>query len=575
MDTVLNTCYETTQSLRVIANYSHVIPVVLSVALGLFVLIKAKSSLLSRIFLSFIFAFSAWLIGDLIIWGSNDYHLIYAIWSVLVHFEVIFFVLALYFVAVFIQRRDLPLPAKVLLLGLTLIPFVVTILGKSVTGFDQSVCEAINNTFLDTYKVVIEGGILGIIFLQLFRPFLSKTPWSTKRIDFIVFGSIFLFLATFGITEYLASITGIYEINLYSLFVLPVFLLGITYAIFELDIFHFHLLGTHYLVFGLTALIAGQLFFTATTSDRLLTITTLIFCVGLSIILFRNLKRETDQRIRIENLSEALQQSKMRLEQTNLKLEDANDRLQSLDKLKTEFLSLASHQLRSPLTAVKGYTSMLLEGDFGQVTEQQKGAIDRVYQAVNHLTHVVEDLLNVTKIELGGMQYKMSPFDLGASVEELVKEIKITAEKKGLKLSYTRDMRRSYSVYGDEEKLRQVFLNFIDNAIKYTEKGEVAVSVSKDSTKNTITFAVTDTGMGMDQETIQKLFNKFERTEASMAVNHGGSGLGLYLAKQIVDAHHGKLEVSSPGVGKGSTFGVVLSIASPSTSSTEWKNGSE
>jgi hypothetical protein len=93
MDTVLNTCYETTQSLRVIANYSHVIPVVLSVALGLFVLIKAKSSLLSRIFLSFIFAFSAWLIGDLIIWGSNDYHLIYAIWSVLVHFEVIFFVL--------------------------------------------------------------------------------------------------------------------------------------------------------------------------------------------------------------------------------------------------------------------------------------------------------------------------------------------------------------------------------------------------------------------------------------------------------------------------------------------------
>ena len=136
-------------------------------------------------------------------------------------------------------------------------------------------------------------------------------------------------------------------------------------------------------------------------------------------------------------------------------------------------------------------------------------------------------------------------------------------------------MRRSYSVYGDEEKLRQVFLNFIDNAIKYTEKGEVSVSVAKDSTKNTITFAVTDTGMGMDQATIEKLFNKFERTEASRAVNHGGSGLGLYLAKQIVDAHHGKLIVSSPGTGKGSTFGVVLSIASPSTSSTEWKSGSE
>jgi signal transduction histidine kinase len=250
----------------------------------------------------------------------------------------------------------------------------------------------------------------------------------------------------------------------------------------------------------------------------------------------------------------------------------ANEKLKDLDRLKTEFLSLASHQLRSPLTAVKGYTSMLLEGDFGEVNPQQKEAIDRVYQSVTHLTRVVEDLLNVTKIESGGMQYTMIPFDVGTAVEEIVGELSVTAEKKGLKLSFEHDMHKSYTIYGDEEKLRQVFLNFIDNSIKYTEKGEVRVSITKDTAHNEIMFAVTDTGMGMTPETKQSLFQKFARTNESKQVNRGGSGLGLYLAKQIVEAHHGRVEVSSPGVGKGSTFAVLLSIASPSTSSAEWKS---
>ena len=236
-------------------------------------------------------------------------------------------------------------------------------------------------------------------------------------------------------------------------------------------------------------------------------------------------------------------------------LQEANIKLQSLDKLKTEFLSLASHQLRSPLTAIKGYTSMLLEGSFGDVGPKQKEAIDRVYQSSSHLTKIVEDLLNVSKIEAGGMKYEMAPFDLEKATRDLSVDLSITAQKKGLTLSFTTDNKGPYTINGDMEKVRQVILNVIDNAIKYTEKGSIAVNLSKDISKGMFRVAVTDTGMGISHDEKEKLFQKFSRGEGGKT-NTGGSGLGLYLAKQIAEAHGGHISIDSPGVGKGSTFSI-------------------
>ena len=236
-------------------------------------------------------------------------------------------------------------------------------------------------------------------------------------------------------------------------------------------------------------------------------------------------------------------------------LQDANEKLKSLDKLKTEFLSLASHQLRSPLTAIKGYTSMLLEGSFGEIGDKQKEAIDRVFQSSNHLTKVVEDLLNVSKIEAGGMKYEMAPFDLEKSAKDLSTDLSITAQKKGLALNFTTDGKAPYTINGDMEKIRQVILNVIDNAIKYTQKGSITVNLSKDTVAGTVRVAVTDTGMGISPEEKEKLFQKFSRGEGGKT-NTGGSGLGLYLAKQIAEAHGGHISIDSPGVGLGSTFSI-------------------
>jgi signal transduction histidine kinase len=386
------------------------------------------------------------------------------------------------------------------------------------------------------------------MLVSIIVPFIKKLSWKERRTRLILIGSMFLFLSIFGVTEYLASSTGYYEMNLYSLFLLPILIVAIIYAVFELDIFNFKMLGTQYLVVGLVILIVGQLFFVNGATDRLLTVLTVILTVSLSIILYRNLKKESDQRIRIEKLS-------TELELSNMHLEVANEKLKGLDKLKTEFVSLASHQLRSPLTAIKGYASMLVQGDYGEIDPKIKETVDRILESSNNLTLVVEDLLNVAKIEQGGMKYEMTKFDFGELTRDTAKYLSITAEKKGLKLSYNIPEDKKYFVNGDKEKLRQVLVNIIDNSMKYTKEGQIDITLNLNNWK--IILLIKDTGVGMSPDVIKTLFKKFSRGDRA-ELNTSGSGLGLYLVKEIIDAHNGRVWAESEGTGKGSTFFVEL-----------------
>lgn len=553
MDTInniINTCQLTRGDSGVIAYYSHLIPIVLSLVLALFILFKSKFSLFSKVFFAFILSFSFWLIGDLILWTQNNYYLQYASWAPLVFIEMVFYVFGLYFVLLFIKRSDITTLTKIPLFLILLPPFIITILGLSVSGFNYPVCESFNNSTLDLYKLIIEIILLLTFLYYIIKSCFDKSGTKNRRANLIVLISMFLFLLIFGSTEYYASITGIYEYNLYSLFLLPIFLMVIIYAVFELDIFRFNILGTHYLVVGLVILITGQLFFVNGNTDRLLTIITVITSVSLSIILFKNLQRESNQRVYIESLS-------TKLEDYNQKLKFANEKLKGLDKLKTEFVSLASHQLRSPLTAIKGYASMLLDEDYGEINNKVKDVIVRIFESSQNLAKIVEDLLNVSKIEQGGMKYEMNPFNITEVVSSMCKDLSITAENKGLKLNYISDGVSNIMVNGDKEKIRQIILNFIDNSIKYTKRGQIDVKIEK--LKNKVIFSVKDTGMGMTEEIKETLFHKFARGDGSR-MNTSGSGLGLYLTKEIAQAHKGRVYVESEGEGRGSTFFLELDI---------------
>ncbi len=235
----------------------------------------------------------------------------------------------------------------------------------------------------------------------------------------------------------------------------------------------------------------------------------------------------------------------------NRKLSKMNQSLVTNDANKNEFLSFAAHQLRSPLTSIKWGIESLKE-------KFSKETADKLLVTTDDLIGAVNDLLDISKIEQGGMSMAKSEFDLHDFVGRIVEEFRMPAEQKGLRLAFTGDIVPCF-VTADPTKLRQVFVNLIDNAIKYTKHGDIKVVFRR--IQKVAEVSIWDTGPGISAEELNGLFDKFLRGAAGKA-SEGGSGLGLYLAKRIVEAHHGQIRATSPGLGKGSVFTVALPLKS-------------
>jgi signal transduction histidine kinase len=226
--------------------------------------------------------------------------------------------------------------------------------------------------------------------------------------------------------------------------------------------------------------------------------------------------------------------------------------------LKTEFLSLASHQFRSPLTAIKAYASLIMEGSYGDVNPAVRDAVSKIFISSNNLVGVVQDFLDVSRIEQGSMKYNMEKLDLKDLVGEVIGGLKPNIEKAGLKISL-KASDQNYFANVDKGKFSQVFINLIDNAEKYTKEGSIDIFMTKKN--GTIRIEIRDTGIGLSKEEIPKLFDKFVRSKGADEVNIKGTGLGLYIVRKIVEAHEGKIWVESDGVNKGSSFFVEINEA--------------
>jgi len=243
-------------------------------------------------------------------------------------------------------------------------------------------------------------------------------------------------------------------------------------------------------------------------------------------------------------------------------LRSSNRRLTQIDKAKDEFLSLASHQLRTPLTSIKGYISMVLEGDAGKITSQQRQLLDEAYASSERMVHLIGDFLNVSRLQTGRFMVDYHQVDLAKVVAQEVESMRAVATAHDmtiiLKISSLIPM-----LYIDEGKLRQVIMNFIDNSIYYSpDSREVTVSLGIED--GAVVFRVADAGMGVPKDAQKNLFTKFYRAENARRQRPDGTGIGLYLAKKIVDAHSGSIVFESEE-GEGSTFGFRLPIKKLST----------
>jgi len=239
-------------------------------------------------------------------------------------------------------------------------------------------------------------------------------------------------------------------------------------------------------------------------------------------------------------------------------LRKANSRLKQLDLAKSEFLSIAAHQLRTPLTGIKGYVSMFLEGDFGKLTKGQMSELEKIFRSADRLTRLVDVFLNVSRIETGRLELRKTKNKVEEVLDEVVSDLQQLADKKSLELTVQKPDEAFPEMYFDRDKVHDVMMNLVDNAIKYTQKGWINIRLSRSA--SLVTFEVRDSGIGIAADEIDKLFQKFSRAEAVSRVHTGGSGLGLFIAKKIIEAHGGRVWAESEGEGKGSMFTFTLPI---------------
>ena len=239
-------------------------------------------------------------------------------------------------------------------------------------------------------------------------------------------------------------------------------------------------------------------------------------------------------------------------------LRTSNAQLQRLDEAKDEFISMASHQLRTPLTSIKGYLSMLIDGDVGQVTKEQKHMLSEAFVSSERMVRLIGDFLNVSRLQTGKFVIEKHPVDLALLVQREIDGLAQNAAGRGMKFVYKKP-KGIPTLIIDENKIQQVVMNFADNAIYYSkDKAKITVSLKK--VGEFVEFKVTDTGIGVPKSEQENLFNKFFRATNARRARPDGTGVGLFLAKKVIDDHDGSIIFESKE-GKGSTFGFRLPIS--------------
>jgi len=510
------------------------VPVAIALFLSIYALVKTKASRLAVAFFAFTFSFSLWLLGDIFPWGSSNYYLVYFTWSWLDFMNVVFFAFGAYFFSI-LARDRITIWEKLILILICIPPFILTITGQSVTDFWQPICEASNSEWLTNYKLYAEGIAIALMLVSF--EIARRKADKRKKIQLaIVLLATLLFFIVFSGTEFVASVTGVYETNLYGLFVLPLFLIILTFAITDLRLFQFRFLGTQILAYILIIMVGSQLLYVQDSDSRILTLITIAVSLVIGLLLLENSKREAEARVRIEELAKELERS--------------NER-------QVVLIHFITHQIKGFVSKSRNIFSMMLDGDYGPLPDSLRHLAEEGLRSDTQGVSTIQEILNASNIKSGKVSYAKEPFDLKAMVDEVAGTLRVGAVAKGLNYTITTgDEPVTYT--GDRAQLVNAFKNLIDNSIKYTTTGEVAVSLT--NTGKALRFVVRDTGIGITESDMKLLFTEGGHGKDSTKINVESTGFGLYIVKNIVEAHNGKVWAESEGAEKGSAFIVELPV---------------
>ena len=343
---------------------------------------------------------------------------------------------------------------------------------------------------------------------------------------------------------FIPMLTGWYDIQHAGPLAVLVFIAGTTYAMAKNELFNMKILGAEVIVaFVILVLIANTIIM-PDAQFQLISLFVLVVTLVMSALLIINVHRE----------ARALEQ----LDGANRELATANSQLKEMDNIKNEFITMASHQLRTPISVVKGYLSLMQEGAYGAVPESFKDKLAQMYSLNERLVQMIDNMLNVARIEKRKIEYSIVRADILPAVHESVETMKLKAAAKNLTINiHTPD--QPVIAYLDEEKFQEVLGNLIDNAIKYTDKGGIEVNVVEDDGNGNAMVTVKDSGIGMTPEEAGRAFTKFFRAKEAV-IREPGTGLGLFICAKLMSGMDGQVAVEKTGVGEGTTFSVRLPI---------------
>jgi signal transduction histidine kinase len=257
-----------------------------------------------------------------------------------------------------------------------------------------------------------------------------------------------------------------------------------------------------------------------------------------------------------EQLEEKVREATAELVRRNELLQRQHLELEQASQLKSQFLANMSHEFRTPLNAILGYTSMLLQGVSGEMSGPQKNKMLRVDSNARHLLSIINDILDISRIEAGKMPLHLEEFEMPALISELLAEVEPLTQKSRLQ-TVTEVHLPVSAVYSDRQKVKQIVLNLLTNAIKFTPQGQVKVTVGADEERRELRISVQDTGIGIAPHDFEKVFEDFRQADNSVTREYGGAGLGLAICRRLAKMLEGRIELQSQ-VGAGSTFTLVI-----------------
>jgi signal transduction histidine kinase len=277
------------------------------------------------------------------------------------------------------------------------------------------------------------------------------------------------------------------------------------------------------------------------TAELIVNLSVFACSLVFSFILISSVKKEIQRREEVTKLAASL--------------EKLNAQLKEADRQKTEFLSIASHQLRTPLSILKGYVELIEDEAYGKINKELRRVLNNINEGNERLITLVDEFLNVSRIEQGRVQYNFESCELRDIVKSTIDEFADRAKKKGISMVFDGD-RHKLSTFCDKEKVRLVFFNYIDNAIKYGNNTPLKISIKEKD--EGVAVSVSDKGIGFSIADSQHLFSRYYRSSNTDRVGEVGYGLGLYVCRKFIEAQGGKVWAKSTGINRGSEFGFWL-----------------